>query len=141
MEPWMSNRTIYLSRLMGLLVFVVVLSMLVDKPKAMGTIGALVADRSALTIMGAIGTGAGLAIVLGHQVWSGGILPVVVTVLGWVILVRGIVLLFLPAAATAQLVEWFRFDQYFYVYLGFSAVLGLYLAIHGFLAPAGAHGR
>ena len=132
----MTPRTIYLSRLIGLLLLIFSLSMVVDKPKAMETMQSLVADRSALLIIGAAGTAAGLALVLGHQRWSGGVLPVVVTVLGWVLLVRGIVLLFLPYPTTARLVDWFRFEQLFYVYLGFSAALGLYLAVHGFIASA-----
>jgi hypothetical protein len=69
--------------------------------------------------------------------WRGGTLPVVVTLLGWVILIRGVVLLFLPRAATIQLVEWFRFDEFLYLYLGFAAALGHYLAVHGFLGSAG----
>jgi hypothetical protein len=36
----------------------------------------------------------GLAIVIGHNVWSGGALPVIVTLFGWIILIRGVVLLF-----------------------------------------------
>jgi hypothetical protein len=47
------------------------------------------------------------------------------------------VLLFLPPPATVRLVEWFRFDEFFYLYLGFAAGLGLYLAVHGVLAAAG----
>jgi hypothetical protein len=56
-----------------------------------------------------LGTAAGLAIVLGHQVWSGGVLPVLVTAIGWVVLIRGTILLFLSQRATARLVDWFRF--------------------------------
>jgi hypothetical protein len=84
-----------------------------------------------------LGTAAGMAIVLAHQMWSGGPLPVVVTLLGWVILIRGVVLLLLPPPATVRLVEWFRFDEFFYPYLGFAAGLGVYLAVHGSLAAAG----
>jgi hypothetical protein len=136
----MSPRKIYLSRLVGLFTLVVAASMIVDKPQAMATMAALLHDRSALIIIGLLGTAAGMAIVLAHQVWSGGPLPVVVTLLGWVILIRGMVLLFLPPPAAARLVEWFRFDEFFYPYLGFAAGLGLYLAVHGFLAvPGGRH--
>jgi hypothetical protein len=137
----MSPRTIYLSRLIGLLILVFGVSMLIDKPKAIAMVNALVQDRAALMIVAALGTAAGLAIVLGHQVWSGGVLPVVVTVLGWIFLARGVLLLFLSPPATAHLVEWFRFDRYFYLYLGFSLALGLYLTVHGFIAsPAGRRG-
>jgi len=129
----MPRRTIYVSRLIGLLILIAAISMLVDKSRALQTMMSLVHDPAALLIIGILGTTAGLALVLGHQVWSGGVLPVVVTIFGWVLLVRGAILLFLPLSATAQLVEWFRFDEWFYWYLGFSAAFGLYLAIHGFV--------
>jgi hypothetical protein len=119
----MSPRTTYLSRLIGLVTFVVAGSMIVNKPQAIETMMTLVHDRSALIIVGMLGTAAGMAIVLAHQRWSGGALPVVVTLLGWIILIRGIVLLFLPQPATARLVEWFRFEDFFYLYLGFAAAL------------------
>jgi hypothetical protein len=73
-------------------------------------------------------------IVLAHQVWRGGTLPVVVTLLGWMILLRGVVLLLLSQPATVRLVAWFRFDELFYLYLGLAVALGVYLTILGFLA-------
>ena len=56
------------------------------------------------------------------------------TVLGWVFLIRGTVLLCLSPEATARLVDWFRFEDLFYVYLGFATALGLYLTVLGFSA-------
>jgi hypothetical protein len=130
----MAARTIYLSRLIGLFTLIVTLSMLVDRPQALETIRTVVQNRPALIILGVLGTAAGLAIVLGHQVWSGGALPVLVTVLGWVFLIRGAVLLYLSPEATAHLVDRFRFEDLFYVYLGLTTVLGLYLTVRRFSA-------
>jgi hypothetical protein len=132
----MAQRTIYLSRLIGLFTLIITLSMLADRPQALETIRTVVQDRPALIILGLLGTAAGLAIVLGHQVWSGGPVPILVTLLGWVFLLRGTVLLYLSPEATARLVDWFRFEDLFYVYLGLTTVLGLYLTVHGFIASA-----
>jgi hypothetical protein len=131
-EANLVSRTIYLSRLIGLFTLIVVLSMLADKAQAIDTVRAVVADRTALLTLGMLGTAAGLAIVLGHQIWSGGVLPIIVTLIGWVILVRGTILLFLSQKAALRLVEWFHFEENFYLYLGFAALVGLYLAVHGF---------
>jgi len=57
-----------------------------------------------------------------------------VTVLGWVFLIRGAVLLYLSPEATAHLVDRFRFEDLFYVYLGLTMALGLYLTVRGFSA-------
>jgi hypothetical protein len=128
----MMSRTIYLSRLIGLFILVATLSMLVDKAKAVETIGLVVQDRALLTVLGLIGAGVGLALVLGHQVWSGGALPIVVTVLGWVFRIRGAAWLFLSADATSRLVDWVRFADLFHVYMGCTTALGLYLTVQGF---------
>jgi hypothetical protein len=132
----MAPLTIYLSRLIGLFTLIAALSMLGDKPQAIDTVRAVVEDRPALLILGMLGTAAGLAVVLGHQVWSGGVLPVLVTAIGWIVLIRGTILLFLSQHATTRLADWFHFEDFFYLYLGFAAVLGLYLTVHGFSAAA-----
>jgi hypothetical protein len=66
--------------------------------------------------------------VLGHNVWSGGALPVVVTLVGWATLVKGLLLLFLPpGAAPGALLGSLRYEQLFYMYTGISLLLGIYL--------------
>jgi hypothetical protein len=42
----------------------------------------------------------------------------------------------LSPEVTAHLVDWFRFEDLFYVYLGFATVLGLYLTVRRFSAGA-----
>jgi len=63
-------------------------------------------------------------------------LPVLVTAIGWIVLIRGTILLFLSQHATARLVDWFRFEEFFYLYVGFAAALGFYITVHGFSAAA-----
>jgi len=122
----MAPRTIYLSRLIGLFTFIVALSMLADRSQAVETVRTVVQDRPVMIVLGLLGVAAGLAIVLGHQVWSGGVLPILVTILGWVFLMRGTILLYLSPQAAVRLVDWF--------YIGFAAALGLYLTVRGFSA-------
>ncbi len=92
----------------------------------------LVRDRPVLLIVGMIALVAGLAMVLEHNVWSGGAQPVVVTLVGWVILISGVVLLFLSPEAVVSLFEIFRFEELFYIYAGITLALGLYLTYAGF---------
>ena len=54
---------------------------------------------------------------LGHNVWSGGALPVVVTCVAWVALGTSLLLLFLsPEAAAAFFLESLHYEQLFYCY-------------------------
>ena len=116
----------------GLFLIVVCLAMLMQKQTMVETADAIVADRPLMLVLGLIALIAGLAIVLKHNVWSGGALPVVVTLCGWVMLMRGLLLLFVPPDVMVRLWSVLRFDEWFYVYAGVVMALGLYLTYAGF---------
>ncbi len=61
----------------------------------------LMRDGPLLFLCAMIAMFAGLAMILGHNVWSGGTLPIVVTMIGWASLAKGISLMFLSADAAS----------------------------------------
>jgi hypothetical protein len=128
----MSPLTIFLSRLIGLFAVLVSLALLMAKKSGVEAVDALIHDRPLMLTIGIIAVIAGLAMVLSHNVWSGGALPVVVTLLGWIILIRGVLILFLSPDAMVSLVEMFRFEEFFYLYVAIPLFLGLYLTYAGF---------
>ncbi|HEX9322719.1 MAG TPA: hypothetical protein VF913_11450 [Xanthobacteraceae bacterium] len=130
----MSPRTVFLARLIGPFAILLSLSELVHKQQTVETAAALVRDRPLLLMIAMMGLLAGLAMVLAHNVWSGGALPVVITLFGWILLIRGAVMLFLSPEAVAGMLEFFRFEQLLYFYAGVTLLLGLYLAYAGFRA-------
>lgn len=130
----MAPRTIFLAKLIGLFTIVFALAMLAHRQETITTVTSLAQDSGSLLIFGAIALTAGIAMVLGHNIWTGGALPVAVTVIGWIILLRGALLTFLPAAIVADMFAQLRFGQRFYVYDGLMLALGGYLAAAGFLA-------
>jgi hypothetical protein len=134
MEARMSPRTVFLARLIGPFAILLSFSELVHKQQMVETAAALVRDRPLLLMMAMMGLLAGLAMVIAHNVWSGGALPVVITLFGWILLIRGAVMLFLSPEAAAGMLEFFRFEQLFYIYAGVTLLLGLYLAYGGFRA-------
>ena len=91
-------------------------------------------DPPLLLFVEVLGLAAGLAVVLGHNIWSGGVLSVVVTLLGWLMLLRGAALLALSSDATIKLFNALRYEDRFYYYMGGTLLLGLYLTIAGFRA-------
>src|SRR5260370_15161471 len=133
-EAPMSTRTIFLARLIGLFAILLSLSEFLHKQATVETAAALVRDRPLLFILAMLGLLAGLAMVLAHNVWSGDALPIVVTLFGWILLIRGALLLFLSPEAVAGLIDFFHFEQLFYLYAGITLVLGLYLTYAGFKA-------
>ena len=59
---------------------------------------------------------AGLAMVLTHNVWSGGALAIVVTLIGWLLLIRSAVSMFLPTRMIKKLVNAIRFEKYYPIF-------------------------
>ena len=128
----MSRLTIYLGRLIGLFLLIAALSMILDPDSMIEMATALVDDRALLLIVGLISLGIGLAIVVGHNVWSGGLLPILITLFGWSQLLRGLALLLLPAETQVAFFQVMRLEDLFYVYAGIPLVIGAYLTYAGF---------
>ncbi|HXA98224.1 MAG TPA: hypothetical protein VN323_21860 [Candidatus Dormibacteraeota bacterium] len=127
----MNSRTLFLARLAGLFVLVFSLAMLVQRGAIESALYALVADRAALLVVTIVGLVGGLAMVLGHNVWSGGPVPVIVTLIGWWLLIKTAVLLLLPAEAVVALFEGFVGRLYYPVAV-IDLAIGLYLTYAGF---------
>src|SRR5690348_13729098 len=130
----MKPLTVYLGRLLGLFTLTTSFWLLVERHTTLSTIPALLGDRPAMVIFAVIALAGGLAIVLAHNIWSGGALPILVTLIGWVMLIRGLLYLFLPPAATLGILEAMQFGRFFYLYLAIPFVLGIYLAFLAFTA-------
>lgn len=133
----MSRLTIYLGRLIGLFLLIAALAMVIDRDSIIEMATALIDDRALLLIIGLIALGIGLAIVVGHNVWSGGLLPILVTLFGWSQLLRGLALLLLPAETQVAFFQLMRLEDFFYIYAGIPLVIGAYLAYAGFTHKLG----
>ena len=94
---------------------------------------ATVADGPVMLVYAIFSLGAGLAMILGHNVWSGGTLPMIVTLVGWVIFAKGLVLLAVTPETLTPLLE--RMQQHYPIYIVPALIIGLYLTYAGFTAP------
>jgi putative exporter of polyketide antibiotics len=129
----MSPRTLFLSRLIGLYCILIGLSMMTHSQATVETVTALLQNPSMTLILGVITLAAGLAMVLAHNIWSGGALVVVVTLVGWMALVKSLFFLFLPPEMETRLfLQQLHYQQLFYLYGAISLALGVYLTYGGF---------
>jgi hypothetical protein len=129
----MSSRTIFLSRLIGLYCIVIALSMMTRRQATVETVTALLQNPSMILIVGLITFAAGLAVVLAHNIWSGSALVVVVTLIGWITLIKSLFFLFLPPEMEAGLfLGQLHYRQLFYLYTPISLALGVYLTYGDF---------
>jgi hypothetical protein len=128
----MSQLTVYLARLIGLFIVLLIAALLLHGG-AMVEIA--VADKPLMFTYAIISLALGIAMVLGHNVWAGGTLPVVVSVVGWLVLAKGLLLLLLAPEALAGMFGRMQYSEHLYLYLTPSFLLGLYLTWAGFTAP------
>src|SRR5271167_2545151 len=120
----MSRLTVFLARFIGLFTVLLVVALLV---RGSAVVETAVADRPVMLVYAIISLALGLAMVLGHNVWSGGALPVVVTLVGWLILAKGLLLLLVVPETLTNLFERMHYGQHMYLYVAPSLIIGLYL--------------
>jgi asparagine N-glycosylation enzyme membrane subunit Stt3 len=128
--------TIYLSRLLGVVFLIVAVAMLADREMGVAALGQLGVDRTPLLLLGLVRVVFGVLIVLVHNVWRRGFWPLVVTLTGWAILVRGVAVLLIPPDAMASIMNAAHVVDFYYLYAAIPLVLGGYLALRGFSASA-----
>jgi hypothetical protein len=128
----MSPITIFLAKLLGLYCIIVALAMMVRKQSAVAAVKEFISNPALLLFAEVLGLACGLAMILGHNIWSGGALPVVITLLGWLIAIRGAALLAFSPHAIIRVFNTLRYEEGFYFYMGGTLLLGLYLTVAGF---------
>src|SRR5579871_2180396 len=106
--------------------------MIANRQAAIDVLNAFFANAGLMWVTGLFTLLAGIVIVVMHNRWSGGALTVFVTVYGWLVLVKGISFVWLPASSQLAFYNSLHFDRYFYGYFVVSLVIGAYLTYGGF---------
>jgi hypothetical protein len=89
--------SIFLAQVIGLYLFLVSLAMLVHHQRFKKTAADLAGIPLMITLTGAFMLILGLLIVVDHNIWTPD-WPVVVTIIGWILLLQGLMRLFVPDA-------------------------------------------
>ena len=130
----MSVRTVFLAQLFGLYCLIMAAAML-SQPEAFVTIvHALMADASLVLIAGVFTLFGGLAIVLLHNYWSGGALTIIITLLGWLTLIKAVVLVALPSTKLVAMYAGVT-STHLLISGSLALLLGIYLTVAGFRSP------
>jgi len=129
----MSSRTLYLSRLLGLFYLICGLAMLLHRQVYTVALATVAYNPLAMRWIAMIITLAGLAMVLAHNVWSKSAVAVIVTLLGWLTLIKGMAYLLLPARWLEGFFQaMLNCGACVYLATAFLLVLGAYLTYEGF---------
>ena len=128
----MSSQTLFLAKLIGAYALIMAAWLAMRKDVALDLVNRIISDSVAVALVGMIRLVIGLAIVLGHDVWRGGALAIVVTLVGWVTLLSGLLTLLAAPATVRSIFASMQFERRYPMFVGVSALLGLYLLIGGF---------
>ena len=66
------------------------------------------------------------------NIWNAGFLPLVITLIGCVLILRGIVSMFVPGDGIARMISWFKVEELSWLYAILVLVIGAYLTWAGF---------
>ena len=126
----MSRLTVFLARFIGLFTVLLMVGFLV---RGSAMVETAVADGPVMLVYAIISLAVGLAMILGHNVWSGGALAIVVTLCGWAALIKGLLFLFLPSGVESEyILSLLRNPLLFHVWMTPSLLIGIYLTYGGF---------
>jgi hypothetical protein len=135
-EAAMSRLTAFLAKLIGSFMVIVGVAIGLHKQASVESIEAIAQTPVLLLVMGLITLAVGLALVFRHNAWSGGVVVIAITLVGWIILLRAVLLLFVSPQTVASLLVAIRIEGFFYGYVGAAIVIGCCLAYAGFASQA-----
>jgi len=124
--------TMYLGQLFGLTFVIVSLAFLFGKAKATLAARSLLANDGALLLMETAALVIGLAIVLSQNNWSGRALAVVITLIGWISLLKGLVGLFISDLSLRKFYEFFHYERWFYLIMTIVLLIGIWMTYAGY---------
>ena len=124
--------TYFYAELLGILIGAVALSLLINRRMMLQVFSELVEQRVALFVVALVSLLFGSVIVLTHNVWTGSSLDILVTLLGWLLVLRSVLLLFLPHGVIRKIVDWVRIEQTYYLVSVIALIVGGYLIYYGF---------
>ena len=110
----MPARTLFLSRLIGLYCLLIGLTMTSHRQLTLEAVAALFQNPSLTLLLGLTTLGASLGIVLSHNLWWSGRLALMITLIGWLALIKSLLFLFLnPTMESRFLLELLHYQQFF----------------------------
>jgi hypothetical protein len=129
----MSPLTVFLGRFFGLSCLLMC-AVLFTRPKAfLAAMDSIKESPGLILVTGIFTMGGGVAAVVGHNVWSGGALPVAVTLLGWVTLIKGVALMAAPPRTLTAFYQALHYPARFRLYMGSAFVFSAWLTVTAFL--------
>ena len=129
----MPPRSVFLSRLIGLCLLLYGLAMIVHRQTIAYAMARLSSSPTAMLGVSVHTVIAGLAMVLGHNLWAKHPAALIVTLVGWLTLIKGVILLLLPPPLMAKILQHvLNSATWLHAVTAIMLVLGAYLTYRSF---------
>lgn len=128
----MAKHTILLSKILGVYLTAVAVIVLSARQPMIHLFDETLANPPALRTTAIIGLACGLAIVYLHNLWRGGLAPVLVTLIGWIAIAKCILLLVLSPPMEVAFLVGVGYPKFLSLYVLVDLAMGLYLGYVGF---------
>ncbi|MBI1980314.1 MAG: hypothetical protein HYS63_01865 [Methylocystis sp.] len=129
----MTPLTLFLAKLIGAYALIMSAWMLVRRDVALQMIESVSREPVAIAFIGMIRLAIGLAIVIGHEIWSDAT-AALVSLVGWLTLISGSLTLFLPPQTVRHIFARMDYEKRYPVFALVSFAFGGALLIAGFSA-------
>jgi hypothetical protein len=126
------DTTVFLGKLFGLFYLITGVAMLVRTKEFGKVMDDFLKNAYHTYFTGFLLVVMGLTAVLVHNVWEGSTYVVVITVLAWLVLLKGVSYMILPSSALTSWVRWFEAKNWYTVGGVVALLIGLYLSSQAF---------
>jgi hypothetical protein len=126
------NTTIFLAQIWGPVLVLIGLGVFFSKDYYIRIYRDLEKEKFATLIFGMMAVAAGITHILAHNIWDG-LLPTIITLLGWGLLLKGAVFTVFPKFAD-QKADWAVDSKLLPASATLMIILGVYLSWVGYLA-------
>ncbi len=126
------HSVLFLAQLIGPCLLVVSVSMLARREAMISVVESMMQNPPLLFLLGVVQLICGLAIVLTQDASGGATLPLVLSLIGWWLMVRAVLLMFLSQDALWALFDAMELEKYYYASNAAGLAVGGYLTYAGF---------
>lgn len=125
--------SIFLAKIIGFFMIIDGLMAITRKEDLIPVFADFKNKKIEMMILGMVLFVAGLLITASHNVWSGSIFQIVITLIGWIITIKGLLLVLVPVGCIASIVEKVNKPIFFTIGGLIAVLIGVLLTLSGFI--------
>jgi len=125
--------TLFLAQVIGIVALAKAVALFVKRDELKSLVNDLLGSRALLFVLSALELIGGLAIILNHNIWEGGV-AIAITIIGWMMVLEGLAFYILPSKSVAPLVRSLNNKSLYKIGSIVALVVGIWFVHFGFFA-------